>query len=111
MTFQSPGRSSVLYLHWPLTPAKRPLPPVRRNVPSPEVPGSSERRSKRSSRVSSGENVATPSASNSSPDGVVFEKLAYLTDALVPSTNGRPLLRINVRVPFPPLAVTIESPI
>src|SRR5882672_6913028 len=101
MTFQSPGRSSVLYLHWPLTPAKRPLPPVRCNVPSPEVPGSSDRRSKRSSRVSSDENVAIPSASNSNPEGVFFDKRASATvdkrngavpshcrDSRIPHLNG-----------------------
>ncbi len=42
---------------------------------------------------------------------MVLEKLANSTVALAPSTNGRPLLRANVSVPFPPIAVTVDSPI
>jgi hypothetical protein len=43
--------------------------------------------------------------------GDFFEKLANCAVPLAPSTNGPPLLLMNVIVPLPLLAVTVVSPI
>src|SRR6185437_10317977 len=103
VTCQLPARLSTLYLHWPLTPAKRPACPVSCKVPSPDEPAarSPVLRLNSRRRMSSDGNVTTPSASSSKPVGDFFEKLANWAVPLAPSANGPPLLLMKVIVPLP----------